>query len=70
MLVYLVRHLQPLQHRAANAVLAFTHAGLIRVAPACGDELSGPSFASLPIPFGSTHRIVLEERAAAAALRA
>jgi len=61
---------QALQHRATDAVLAVTHAGLIRVALACAGELSGPSFASFPIPFGSTHRIGLEERAAAASLRA
>jgi alpha-ribazole phosphatase len=61
---------QALQHRAAEGVLAVTLAGLIRVALACAGELSGPSFASFPVPFGSIHRIVLEERAAAAARRA
>jgi alpha-ribazole phosphatase len=61
---------QALRHRAADAVLAVTHAGLIRVALACAGELSGASFASFPIPFGSVHRIVLEARAATAALGA
>jgi broad specificity phosphatase PhoE len=83
MLVYLIRHPQPIEaqglcygrkdlavDRAAETVLAVTHAGLIRVALACAGELSGPAFAGLPIPFGSIHRIVLEERGAAAALRA
>jgi alpha-ribazole phosphatase len=57
-----------LQHRAVDAALAITHAGLIRVALACAGELSGAAFASFPIPFGSVHRIVLEQRAAAEAL--
>jgi alpha-ribazole phosphatase len=61
---------QAVRHRATDAMLAVTHAGLIRVALACAGELSGPAFAGLHIPFGSVHRIVLEERAAAAALRA
>jgi alpha-ribazole phosphatase len=61
---------QALRHHAADVVLAITHAGLIRVALACAGKLSGPAFASLPIPFGSIHRIVLEERAAGAARRA
>jgi alpha-ribazole phosphatase len=59
-----------LRHRAVDAVLAVTHAGLIRVALACAGELSGAAFAGADIPFGSVHPIELEERAAAAALRA
>ncbi|MGA2341999.1 MAG: histidine phosphatase family protein [Steroidobacteraceae bacterium] len=50
-----------LRHCAADAALAVTHAGIIRVALACTGELSGGSFASFPIPFGSVHRILLEE---------
>jgi alpha-ribazole phosphatase len=61
---------QALRHRPADAVLAVTHAGLIRVALACAGELSGPAFAGRHIPFGSIHPIVIEERAAAAAQRA
>jgi alpha-ribazole phosphatase len=50
-----------LRHCAADAALAVTHAGIIRVALACSGELSGGSFASFPVPFGSVHRILLEE---------
>ena len=64
------RFSQAFQHHTAKAALAVTHAGLIRVALACAGELSGPHFASIPIPFGSIHRVVLEERATAAARRA
>jgi len=60
-----------LRHGAADAALAVTHAGLIRVALACTGRLSGGSFASSPIPFGSVHRILLEEsRDPAACVRA
>jgi broad specificity phosphatase PhoE len=51
-------------------VVAVTHAGFIRVALACTGKLRSPTFASFPVPFGSLHRIVLEEPATAAALRA
>jgi alpha-ribazole phosphatase len=61
---------QALQHRGAQAALAITHAGFMRVALACAGAVSVTSFASFPIPFGSIHRIVIEEQAAAAALGA
>jgi alpha-ribazole phosphatase len=61
------RWLQALRHGAADAALAVTHAGIIRVALACSGELSADRFASFPIAFGSVHRILLEQRADSAA---
>lgn len=50
-----------LRYYAADAALAVTHAGIIRVALACTGELNSGTFASFPIPFGSVHRILLDE---------
>jgi alpha-ribazole phosphatase len=41
-------------------VIAVTHAGVIRVALARSDQVSGSSWLEAPIPFGSVHRLDLE----------
>jgi len=50
-----------LRSSGAEAALAITHAGLIRVALACEGIWSHASFASRAIPFCSVHRIALEQ---------
>jgi alpha-ribazole phosphatase len=41
----------------SDAIIAVTHAGVIRVALAREGERSGPSGLEAPIPFGSVHRL-------------
>jgi alpha-ribazole phosphatase len=44
-----------------DAVIAVTHAGLIRVALACAGLMSEGSFAQAPVGFGSVHRLELRD---------
>jgi len=57
-----------LQEGGHAAVIAVTHAGLIRVALAAGS--ADPSGLSLSIPYGSVHLLVAERRGAANEQRA
>lgn len=55
-----------LKHEGSAAVVAVTHAGVIRLALAAGS--GEPSGLSLSIPFGSVHSVVIERSSAGSSI--